>query len=92
MSNIVTSDLTNSRPRGSLSGYNPAILVMDVQRILTERGVRFSSVEHPNEGSIMLARTMRDSGVFRRTGAVAEALVLANLSGRSKETTATQGR
>ena len=44
------------------------------------------------EGSIMLARTMRDSGVFRRTGAIAEALVLANLSGRSKEMTATHGR
>ena len=55
MSNIVTSDLPSPSPRGSLSGYNPAILVMDVQRILTEHGVRFSSVEHPSQGAIGLA-------------------------------------
>jgi len=71
VSNIVTSDITNPPRRGSLSGYSPAILVMDVQRILTERGVRFSSVEHPNEGAIMLAADLlRCLGVTPETAPV----------------------
>ncbi len=55
MSNIVTSDLPKKPRGGSQTGYNPAILVMDVQRILTERGVLFSTVEHPSQGAIMMA-------------------------------------
>lgn len=42
-----------ARP-GSLSGYNPEILVMDVQRLLTEAGVIFTSAA-PSQGTIALA-------------------------------------